>query len=96
MDDGRCAVDLFVPLGRPRQQLAITVAAGNVGEDDRRQSAGVMQSFALPIDAAFIGQFAQHALERGAVGILRAKSARNLTDADFAAVLADKVDKFLA
>jgi hypothetical protein len=55
-----------------------------------------MQSFALPIYAAFIGQFAQHALECGAVGILRPKGARNLTDADFAAVLADKVDKFLA
>ena len=55
MDDGRRTVDLFVPLGRPCQQLAIAVAAGNVGEDDRRQSAGVMQSFALPIDAAFIG-----------------------------------------
>jgi hypothetical protein len=96
MDDGGRAVGLFVPLGRPRQQFAIAVAAGNVGEDDRRQSAGVMQSFALPIYAAFIGQFAQHALECGAVGILRPKGARNLPDADFAAVLADKVDKFLA
>jgi hypothetical protein len=95
-DDRRRAVDLFIPLGRPRQELAVTVAAGDVGKNDWRQSAGVMQPFAPPIDAAFIGQIAQHALERGAIGILGAERARDFPDADLAAAFADEGDKFLA
>src|SRR6516164_10310148 len=63
-DDGRRrAMERFVPLGRTGQKLAIAVAAGDVGENDRRQSAGVMQPFAPAVDATFVGQIAQHALE---------------------------------
>jgi hypothetical protein len=96
VDDRRCAVDLFVPLGRAGQQFAIAVAAGDVGENDWRQSSGVMQPFAPVIDAAFIGQIAQHALERGAICILGAERARDFADADLAAAFADEGDKFLA
>jgi hypothetical protein len=95
-DDRGCAVDLFVPLGRPRQELAVAVTAGDVRKDDWRQSTGMMQPFAPPIDTAFIGQIAQHALERGAIGILGAERARNFPDADLAATFADEGDKFLA
>jgi hypothetical protein len=95
-DDRRRAMERFVPLGRTGQELAIAVAAGDVGENDRRQSAGVMQPFAPAIDAAFIGQIAQHALERGAIRILGAEGARDFADADLAASFADEGDKFLA
>jgi hypothetical protein len=56
----------------------------------------MMQPFAPPIDAAFSGQIAKHALERGAIGILGAERARDLANADLAAACADEVDKFLA
>jgi hypothetical protein len=95
-DDWRRAMELFVPLGRARQKLAIAVAAGDVGENDWRQCAGVMQPFAPAIDPAFIGQIAQHALERGAIRILGAERARDLADADLAASFADEGDKLLA
>jgi hypothetical protein len=55
-----------------------------------------MQPFAPPIDCPFIGQIAQHALERGAIGILGAEGARDFTDANLAAAFADEGDKFLA
>src|SRR5262249_51700575 len=41
-DHRRRALELFVPFGRASQKLTIAVAAGDVGENDRRQSAGVM------------------------------------------------------
>jgi hypothetical protein len=95
-DDRRRAVELFIPLGRPGQKFAVAVAAGDVGENHRRQSAGVMQPLAPAIDAAFIGQIAQHALERGAIGILGAEGARDFADADLATSFADEGDKFFA
>jgi hypothetical protein len=94
-DDRRRAVSLFVPLSRAGQEFAVAVTAGNVGKNDRRQSAGVMQPFALAIDVAFIGQVDKHAFERGAISVLGAEGARDFTDADLAAVLADEGDKFL-
>ena len=45
-DDRRRAVRVLVPFGRPRQQLAVGVAAGDVGEHHRGQGAGMMQAFA--------------------------------------------------
>jgi hypothetical protein len=96
MDDGRRAVGLFVPLGWARDELAITVAPGNVDKDDWRQSSGVMQTFPPPIDATFIGEIAKHALKRRAICILGAERARNLADADLAATLADEIDELLA
>ncbi len=77
-DDRRRAVRLFVPFGRPRQKFAVAVAAGDVGEHDGRQRAGVMQPLAPAVDLTFVGEFAQHAVERGAVGILGAEGARDL------------------
>ena len=44
------------------------------------------------LDAAFVGEFAQHALERGAVGVLQAEGARDLAGADLAGLLADEGD----
>jgi hypothetical protein len=95
-DDRRRAVGLFVPLGRSGHELAVAVAAGDVRKNDRWQSAGVMQPFAVAIDPAFIGQIAQHTLERGTIGILGAEGARDFADADLAAAFADEGDKFLA
>ena len=96
MDDGRRAMRFLVPFGRPRQQFAVAIAAGDVGQHDWRQGAGVMQALAAPVDQAFVGDFAQHAVERGAVGVLGAERARNFARADLAAAFADEGDKLLA
>ena len=42
------------------------------------------------------GQFAQHVLERGTVGILGAEGAGDLAGADIAGALADEGEKLLA
>jgi hypothetical protein len=55
-----------------------------------RQGAGMMQFLAATLDAAGVGQLAQHALELGAVGILHAEGARDLAGADLAALRADE------
>src|ERR1700685_692147 len=46
MNDGRRAVGLLVPFGWTSQEFAIGVASGDVGHDDGRQCAGVMQALA--------------------------------------------------
>ena len=56
----------------------------------------MMQALAAPVDQAFVGNFAQHAVERRAVGVLGAECARDLARADFAAAFADEGDKLLA
>jgi hypothetical protein len=49
-----------------------------------------MQLLVPVLDHAVIGEFTQHALERGAIGVLEAEGARDLAGADFAGLLADK------
>src|ERR1700733_9650365 len=56
----------------------------------------MMQAFALAIDRARVGELAQHAVERRAVGILGAERARDLARADLAAAVADESDKLLS
>src|SRR5271156_2321193 len=56
----------------------------------------MMQPLTLPIDATFLGEFAQHAIERRPVRILGAEGARDLARADFAGALANKDEEFLA
>ena len=96
VDDRGRAVRLLVPFGRPRQQFAVAVAAGDVGEHDRRQGAGAVQPLPVPFDMTAFGQLAQHALECGAVGILGAEGARDLAGADIAGALADEGKELLA
>jgi hypothetical protein len=50
----------------------------------------MMQFLAPALDQSIVGKFAQHALERRAVGILEAEGARDLAGADLAGRLADK------
>src|SRR5580704_14263291 len=95
-DDGRRAVSGFVPFGRPRQKFAVGIAAGDVGEHNGPQGAWIVQAFAQTIDLARVGKLAQHAIEGGAVGVLGAKRARDLTRANLAAAFTDKGDKLLA
>ena len=56
----------------------------------------MMQALAALVDVAFVGEFAQHAVERRAVGVLGAEGAGDLARADLAAALADEGDKLLA
>ena len=58
--------------------------------------AGAMQPLSPPFDVTAFGKFAQHALERGAVGILGAERAGDLARADLAGALADEGEELLA
>ena len=90
VNDRRCAVRLLVPFRRPRQQLTVAVAAGNVGKHHRRQRTGVMQPLTPLLDVSVVGQLAQHFFQRSAVGILGAECTRNLARANLAGMLADE------
>ena len=61
-DFRRLAVGLAVPFGGNRDQLAVGIASGDVGEDDARQDAGVVELLAVLFDVAFVGEVAQHLL----------------------------------
>ena len=52
-----------------------------------------MQFLAAALDHAFVGELAQHVLERGAVGVLQAEGAGDLAGADLAGLLADEGEK---
>ena len=89
------AMRVFIPLGRARQELAVAVAAGDVGKNDRRQRTGAMQPLSAPFDVTAFGQVAQHALELGAVGVFGAERAGDLAGADIAGALADESQKLV-
>jgi hypothetical protein len=55
-----------------------------------------METLTLAIDLAFLGEIAKHAVEGSAVGILGAKSARDLAWTDFAAAITDERDELVA
>ena len=95
-DDRRSAVRLFIPFRGPGQELAVGVAAGDVGDHYGGQRPGMMQALTPPFDVAFVGKLAQHALERRPVGILGAECPRNLARTDFAGVLADEGKQLFA
>jgi hypothetical protein len=92
----RLAMCLRVPFGRDREQLAIRITPGDVGEHHGGQSAGVMQLLAPPLDFAFGGQLAQHGFQRGARIILEREGARDLAHAGLALVRANEGEQFLA
>ena len=79
-----------IPFGGNADQFAVGIAAGDVGEDDARQAAGVMELLATLFDAAFVGEVAQHGFERGAVCILEPEGTGDFTGADVAGFLADE------
>jgi hypothetical protein len=56
----------------------------------------MVQALPPAIDAAIVGELAEHAVERGAVGILGAEGFGNLARRDLAAALADEGDQFVA
>ena len=91
-DLGGGAVLGLVPFGRNRDQLAVTVARRDVGDDDIGKRSWMVQLLAALLDAALVREFAQHGLERGAVGVLQTEGARDLARADFSGLLADEGD----
>jgi len=56
----------------------------------------MMQLLAAALDQALVGEFAQHALERGAIGVLEAERARDLAGADLAGLLADEGEEVVS
>ncbi len=89
-DFRRGPVRLLVPFVGGGDEIAVAVARGDVGEHGGGQGAGMMQLFVPLLDRAFVGEFAQHALEFGAHGVLEAEGAGDLAGADFAGPLADE------
>ena len=89
-DFRRRAVRVLVPFVGRGDQVAVAVARGDVGEHGRGQGAGVVQFLALLLDRAFVAEFAQHALEFGAHGVLEAEGAGDFAGADFAGLFADE------
>ncbi len=96
VNDRRRAVGRLVPFGRPRDKFAVAVPAGDVANDHGRQGAGAVQLLSEALDMTAVGQFAQHALKLGAIGILGAERAGHFAGADIAGVLADESQKLIA
>jgi hypothetical protein len=93
-DFRRRAVFVLVPFVRRRDQVAIAVAGENVGKDGIRQRAGMMQFFVPLLDAAVVGQFAQHALEVGAPVVLEVEGTGDFPNAGLAGTFGDKGQQF--
>src|SRR6185437_3341293 len=91
-DFGSLALLDLVPFGGSGDQLAIGVAAGDVGEQRRRQRGGLDNLLAVLLDRVLIDKIAQDALELGAVGILQAELARDFLGSDLSGVSADESD----
>src|SRR5436190_19731529 len=85
----------LIPVCRNRNELAMGVARRDVGDYHMRQCPGMMQLSAAAFEPAFIGELAQHALERRAVGVLHAEGAGNLARAYFSRPAADECDKIV-
>src|SRR5258708_29080364 len=91
-DFRRFAAFHLIPFGWSRDQFAVAVASGDVGHHGRRQYCGFADLFAALLDRALVGQFAQDALQLGAVGVLEAEFPRDLAGSDFPRMRADEGD----
>ena len=86
----RRPVRLFVPFVGRGDEIAVGVARGDVGEHGRGQGAGVVQLLVALFHRAFVGEFAQHALELGAHGVLETEGAGDFAGADLAGLRANE------
>ena len=91
-DFWRGAAFLGVPFGGRGEQFAVGVAAGDVGDHGRRQGGGLVDFPSALGDGAFVGEFAQDALQLDAVGILQAELAGDFPRADLARIRTDEGD----
>ncbi len=89
-DFRRRAVRFLVPFVGRGDEIAVAIARGHVGEHGRGQGACVVQLLALLVDCAFVAEFAQHALELDAHGVLEAEGTGDFAGADFAGLFADE------
>src|SRR5712671_5462949 len=87
---GRLAVGFLVPFGRDGDQLAVSVAGGDVGEHNFGQCARMVQLLASFLDRTLIGEVAKHLLEGCAIRVLETEGAGDLSGADVAGFLADE------
>ena len=78
-----------VAMRSPSLSRAVTSASTVEG-----RAPGVMQLLAALFDRAFVGQFAQQALQVGAQVVLEVEGAGDLLGADLAGALADEGEKF--
>ena len=88
----RLAAFGLVPFGRRCDQLAVGIAAGDVGHHGGGQACGLADLLAVLDDRAGLGEVAQQALQLGAVGILQAELARDFPGAGFAGIRANEGD----
>jgi hypothetical protein len=85
------AFDL-VPFGGGGDQLAVGVAAGDVGDQCRGERVRLGHRVAFFLDGAVVGELAQHALELDAIGVLQAELARNFAGPDLSGICLDEGD----
>src|ERR1700722_3471959 len=90
--DFRWIAGFLIPFGGGGDQLAVAVAAGDVGHHGRRQRRGLVDFLALLGNGAGVGEFAQDALQLDAVGVLQSEFPRDLAGADFSRIRADEGD----
>ena len=64
----------FVPFVGRGDEIAVAVARRDIGEHGRGQGARLMQLFVPLLDRAFVGEFAQQALEFGRIAFFSPKA----------------------
>ena len=79
-----------VPFLRLGQKLAVAVAAGDVGQDDRPAGPGLVDRLAAAIDDAVALELLEHLLQPDPVAAVDAEGARDLALADLPGALAMK------
>ena len=93
-DAGRSAM-LLVPGGRPRHELAVSIARDDLDHRDRRQGAGLGELPARPGDQTVVGHAAQKLFQGDTVATLHPEGARDLALAGLAARGFEKIENFL-
>ena len=95
-DEGR-GPGFRIPLGRPRDQLAVAVAAAvDVGDDDRRQAPGLAQAGPVLLDRAVLLHLLDQALQLDLVRALDTEGLGDLALADLLRRLLDEGEHGLA
>src|SRR5262245_7292299 len=84
------AVRVLVPFVWCRDEIAVAIARGHVGDNGGGKGAGVMQFLAPSFDRSFVCELAQQTLQIGAHCVLQAEGAGDLTGADLAGPVSDE------
>src|SRR5262245_28380242 len=87
---GRGAMRVLVPFVGCRDEIAVAIPRGHVGENGGGKGASVVQFLAPSFGRSFVCEFAQQTLQIGAHCVLQAEGAGYLTGADLAGPVSDE------